>query len=373
MNKYSTLYARMQKEKKRSGDVEEESIVESKTYIKRLVYVNDILVCVDDITSLERFPIVPFCLFENDSFKIQDRYKAVYDLIKNEMFMLYELYSSLGTSLKNSTKNSIIYNSNSVPSNMEKGDIRNKLIPLEIQPGEDLSNQIMQLQGQAFPSGILESIMAFKGAIESKLNILSVNNSSNSAEQEALKTNNQVRLNLYLTSCINKSIYIATGVLKDMMMFALKHNPKSIFKRNDVGNDLNKMTSCVKSLHEAKIEIIDSHYYESSNEIELSNIERISSFIKDDVQIPLNALLKVAGISDGTIQEIERHNSEKQNLERQREAENHELQMMQLKLEMKKEEAKIAELQSRAHKNEAESLLKIQEIKENNTKNKEQK
>lgn len=334
-------------------------------YVTKLMYVNDLMITAQDINS-KLIPIVSCAPLEKQSHTfLQDRYRSLYDNVSGELKTLAILYSSIACCAKNSANNSIFVSSDLIPAGLlDPKIVKNNLIPVKTTSQAPIGESIFQATNPGMPPGIDSMIAMLKMSISQKLNIITQEGASKSAQQEQLRVDNQVRLSSYMLESLETSISQFGEIMKDVMLNLIVLHPEviqSILPVEEGEIDVRAAENISAFLNDCNVVLEESEYYTTQGEKDLQKLERLSMFLgPDKVPLPLGTVLKIANVSKEVQREMEKATLEKA----RREDQMMQLEMKKLELEELKARAEIAKANAAAQKDIADSIKKDAEAKE---------
>ncbi len=361
-HKVTTIYVRTKKEA-----LDGASVKTFRNVVEKFVYINNKLVETSEM-NISYIPVVAFSPMEDVAYTaIKERYQSLYDCIKGELLQLAIVQSSMSTCLLNSANNPIFIRDEALPAvHRNKESIRNRVVPIKKAPTDrPLSDIVTSLPNAGTPNGALEAIAMLKQHIREKLNILtSEANTARSAQQEQIRLDNQVVLSSYIIDTFDKSMMQFGDIMKDLIKSILLESPERIQELIGVEEDsltLDDVSAAIQYINSSRVVLEESEYFTTKREKDMKKLERVAQLTGDSFSLPASVVLKIAGVSQETIDIVKeseegRVQAEQQQAEEQTKA--MQLENIQKELLVKKTQAELEKLLSESFKNMADANKK---------------
>lgn len=336
--------------------------------VSKILYVNDSPIISYD-TESSVIPIMTCAPFERTSVaSLKERFLSVYDNVSWELKQMAGLSSSYCSALQNGVNNSILVSSDSIPNELADPKVlKNNIIPVKSN-GRPLTEVIQPLPGTAVPAGTVEMLSFIQNSLVQKLNLLTQDGAANSAEQEQLRVDNQVRLSSHLAESLDTSVVQFGEIMQGIIIRTLEKYPDIIQDMLPVATTQldSKLTARISSfISSCSIVLEESEYHTTQKERDLKKFERASAIIgSDNVPMSMSDLLDTLGASQEAIAKARKAQDMKDAMEQEKaDAEKtlFEAQLRKENLEAEKIQAEIEEIRARRDKYLADASKALSE------------
>ncbi len=279
-----------------------------KNKVRRFIFVNNEIVASTTLGT-QYIPIVSFVMDEDMSSHSECKYKSVYHLIKNNLIEIATISSSMNQLVQNSINAPIFFAKGAITDGtVDEYAMRNRLVPVNTSKGP-LQECISSPASQGIPPGYIEMLALSRNSIKEKLNLISVSDGAQSAQQEQIRLDNQIELSSYAVDILDNSILQLGHILKSMVPIFANDGfdfINSLLPEEKKIKDEAEAISIIEFSKESRVVLEQSNFLSDKGSRDLSRVTKVNNKMEEKAPLPASVMMKLGGVSGFIVEEVEK-------------------------------------------------------------------